>query len=158
MIARLLPTLFLLLGWTAPGQAQELSEILLRDGSRISGEILSFDGDRYRLTSESLGTLSIDHHQIEQIRSLPDSGAGRQAAPIARDRMHSLQQQLVTDPETMALIQSLQDDPQIQEIINDPQLLQAIMAGDLQTLRDSPKLQGLMNNPSVRKIQERTAP
>ncbi len=150
-------SLILLFCWVSQGQAAQASQITLRDGSSISGEILSFDGTRYLVRSGSLGTVSIDSHQVEQIRSSPETGNRPPGALLPQDRILSLQQQLVGDPQTMTLVQSLQDDPQMQRILSDPRLLQAILAGDIQVLRDSPELQGLMNHPAVKKIQERAA-
>jgi hypothetical protein len=55
----------------------------------------------------------------------------------------------------MALILSLQDDPEMQALLNDPALLEAVQAGDLSALTANPRFMKLLDNAKVKEIQKR---
>jgi hypothetical protein len=59
------------------------------------------------------------------------------------------------DEEIMYLINSLKDDPEMQAILNDPETMKAISAGDLSALMANPKIMELLNNQKVREIQKK---
>ena len=60
--------------------------------------------------------------------------------------------QLMSDPAIMTLITSLQQDPQVQAVISDPEIRRAVQAGDLDALMSHPGFAALMRNATVRKI------
>ena len=67
----------------------------------------------------------------------------------------AMQQQLMANQEIMALINSLQNDPQVQAILTDPELMQAIYAGNIEALLNNPKLKDLADNPTIKSITEK---
>ncbi len=71
-------------------------------------------------------------------------------------QLQELQQSLLQDEQTMALIRALQDDPQLQAILADPVLLQAVLAGDTTTLLASDSFKALLNNEKIREIVRRS--
>jgi len=137
------------------------SEIHLNDGSVISGNILSFDGKTYRIKSNSLGIMELAESKIKLIRS--GSGNTNDSANLAnsglsQSNIKAMQQQLMSNPDIMRLITALQDDPQIQTMLSNPQIMQSVMAGDVDTLMNNPDFKSLLNNPTVRDILNKTQP
>ena len=137
-------------------------EIHLKDGAVINGTVEAFDGERYTVRSDSLGELRIHESHIAAIVA-PSATAAASPTQVTKEPgatyspsdLSTMQQQLLGDAETLGMIQSLQNNPQIQAIINDPQLMQAIYSGDLATLQQDPRIQALMQDPTVQRIQNR---
>lgn len=129
--------------------AGEPREIQLSDGSVVSGEVLSLSGGIYTIKSETLGTLRIEESKVRVIRSksAPQSGAGN-------DRK-SLQEKMMSDQEIMALIPSLQNDPDFKKIMEDPELMKAVAEGNIAVLIADPRFMKLLSNPTVQEIQKK---
>ena len=52
----------------------------------------------------------------------------------------------------MQSIMSLQSDPQIQAVLNDPTIMKAIQEGDFSSLLGNPKIQALESNEHVKQL------
>jgi len=152
MIGRLLLVGLLLIAHSAMA---EVREIELKDGSVITGTVRSFDGNTYVIDTNSLGTVSVNNTQIRTIRSAADANSRQSMSP---SDLMNMQQQLLNDAEVMELIKALQHDPQIQAILNDPQLLKAIAAGDVQALMNNAQFKALMDNPKIQEISNKVQP
>lgn len=140
---------------TASSAWADLREIQLKDGSIITGEVRSFDGETYVIDSNTLGRLSVNSAKIQAIRSPGEI----QAPPVfASSDLLNMQQQLLNDGEILDMIKALQDDPQIQAILNDPRLLQAISSGDAQFLMNNEQFQALVNHPKIQAISRKVQP
>jgi hypothetical protein len=129
--------------------AGELREIQLSDGSVVSGEVLSLSGGIYTIKSDTLGTLKLEESKVRVIRP--------KAAPqgsISNDAK-TLQEKMMSDKEIMALIPSLQNDPEFKKIMDDPELMKAIAAGDIAVLMADPRFVKLLSNPTVQEIQKK---
>ncbi|WP_455212566.1 hypothetical protein [Kaarinaea lacus] len=133
----------------------EVREIELKDGSVITGTVRSFDGDTYIIESDSLGAISLSNSKIHAIRSAGSTNAGQSMSP---SELMGIQQQLMNDAEIMDLIKALQTDPQIQAILNDPQLLQSITEGDVQALMNNAKFKTLIDHPKIQEISNKVQP
>jgi hypothetical protein len=137
----------------------EMREIVLKDGSILTGTVRSFDGDIYVIESDSLGTVSLDNSKIQAIRSVGEPAAAAATAQgISPQELLGIQQQLMNDGEIMDMIKALQTDPQIQAILNDPELLEAVASGDVPTLMNNPKFKALMDNPKIKEISNKVQP
>ncbi len=140
----------------SPASAGEARELELFDGSVITGEVLSLVKGMYTIKSESLGTIRIEESKIRAIRSrvassaAPLSGAAGTSADVK-----TLQSKMAGDPEVMNLIRSLQDDPKFKEMLEDPEILQAVQSGDVAALLGKPKFLELLNNPTVHQIEKK---
>jgi hypothetical protein len=66
-----------------------------------------------------------------------------------------IQEKMMADKDIMALVYSLQNDPEMQEILNDPAVVKAVSEGDTDALLANPHFIQLLNNPHVREIQQR---
>ncbi len=137
----------------APAEGTRFIE--LSDGSVISGQIISFENGVYTVASPSLGRLRLKDSEILSIRSNPGSPRAMQSSPQAPDAGQSfsgIERRIVGDPQVFALVMSLQQDPQILAILNDPAIMRAISARDVESLRNNPKIRELERNPIIQEI------
>lgn len=131
------------------------SEIVLNDGSRIRGEILSMQNGLYKVQTQSMGVVSLGSAQI---RSISKVGAGASAdsvpstSSLAQESMQSIQSSIANSPGLMSNIMELRDDPQMQEILRDPEIMDAVQRLDFQALQNNPKMKALMNNRKIKEI------
>jgi hypothetical protein len=139
--------------------AGEVMDFELTDGSVIHGRLESFVNGRYTISSKSLGKVTINESKVKLIRMGDETGVSEHAAKPAALATGAEVQGLVTkmqgDDEIMALINTLKDDPEMQAVMNDPQVRQAISVGDLSTLMANPKFMELLNNPKVKEIKNK---
>ena len=61
--------------------------------------------------------------------------------------IQAMQQSIMANEQIMAMIMNLQDDPEIQAILQDPEIMNAVNAGDMNALLANPKFIKLMENP-----------
>ncbi len=139
--------------------AGEVMDFELADGSVIHGRLESFANGKYTISSKSLGKVTLNESKVKLIRMGDQTGeSGREAKPAAvatGPQVQGLVTKMQGDGEIMALIDTLKDDPEMQAVMNDPQVRQAISVGDLSTLMANPKFMELLNNPKVREIQNK---
>jgi hypothetical protein len=128
--------------------AGEIKEIELKDGSVIYGEIVSYGGGVFTLRSKGLGTVKIEESEIRAIRSGAHEG-GKQ------DQIQQLQQRMMSDKEVVEMILSLQNDPDVQRILQDPEIMKAVNSGDINALLSNPKFMKLLENPTIQDIRKR---
>lgn len=134
--------------------AGELRTIELTDGGTLTGEVLSLSNGMYTIKTPSLGEMRIEESKIRSIRSgsAPAPAAGTGASPADTT---ALQEKLLRDKEVVALIQSLQNDPDFQKVLQDPDLMKAVQAGDLAVLQSHPEFMKLLNNATVGEIRKK---
>lgn len=149
--------LMIILGMAAGRlSAGELREIELKDGSILTGEVLSLSNGIYTIKSDSLGALRLEESTVRAIRSKSPSGSASPAqSGGANGEVKSLQERMMGDQEIMGLIQSLQNDPEFKKMLEDPEIMKAVNAGDVAALTANPKFMKLMNNATVQEIQKK---
>jgi hypothetical protein len=126
--------------------AGTIREVELKDGSVITGDVVSLSNGIYTIKSESLGTVKIEESKVNVIRPRSSSQGGE---------AKSLQDKMMSDREVMSLIQSLQNDPEFKKVLEDPDILKAVNAGDIAALMANPKFTKLLNNSTVQEIQKK---
>jgi hypothetical protein len=138
-------------------QAGEMKEIVLKDGSVLTGEVVSLANGMYTVRSDSLGTIKLEESKVRAIRERPAAPGGALASnnSAAAADATSLQEKMMSDQEIMSKIRSLQDDPEFQALLQDPKIMQAVNAGDVAALSADPRFMKLLNNPTVRDIQNK---
>ncbi len=140
----------------------------LQDGSQIKGRLVGVDGDRYLVESVSMGNVSIHAENVISIvnessanavsprkfKALSSSGAGARPSSdsFSPEEIANMQKTLMTDQDLMSDIQALGQDPAFMELLQDPELMDAIIHHDVEKLRDNPKAQELMQNPKMQAI------
>ena len=130
----------------------EIREIELTDGSVIAGEIVSLSGDVYTVRSATLGTIKIEESKVRAIRKKTATGAPGDLA----GQIKSFQDKILSNPEIMTMIQSLQNDPDFQAILQDPEIMKAVQNGDIVSLLGNPKFMNLLNSQAVQEIKNKT--
>jgi len=143
--------------------------VTLNDGSVIKGDIIKLENGVYTIKSTQLGeikveeekVLSITSAQAQQIQKSNGSNTSSQNSSL-KDQVQKIQGQVVGNQDIMEKIQSLLDDPQIKQIISDPNLMKDIMTYDEDTIRSNANLQQLLNNPRIQSlikdIEQQTQP
>jgi hypothetical protein len=146
---RLLTVILVFLAVTAATSvnASETREIELTDGSVITGEIVSLSGGVYTIKSATLGTLRIESSTVRLIRLQGSASPGDAAGQIK-----SLENKMLGDTEIMETIRALQNDPDFQKILQDPEIMKAVQSGDIAALTRNPDFMKLLNKQSVQDI------
>jgi len=89
----------------------------------------------------------------------PEPGQGNPTWPsqppdldqqIARE-----QRELMSNPQSMALLMQMTQDPDIMKLLQDPELVEAVEHHDLQAVENSPRIKELMNNPHIQEFLKR---
>jgi len=135
--------------------AGDLRQIELIDGGAITAEVLSLSNGIYTVRSASLGTIKIEESKVRSISAGSASGASGPAGSGTTGEVKTLQEKMLGDQEVMGLVQSLQNDPEFQKILEDPEVMKAVNAGDTAALTANPKFMKLMNHSTVQDIQKK---
>ena len=149
-------TISLSLGGVLSGMAQagEKREVVLKDGSVITGEVISLTNGIYTVKSDSLGVVKLEESAVRIIRE--KSAAGSSGIPASSGgtggEVKSLQEKMVSDKEVMGLIQSLENDPEFKKVLEDPEIMKAVNAGDVSVILTDPRIMKILNNPTVQGI------
>ena len=130
--------------------AAETREIELTDGSVITGEVVSLSEGIYTVRSATLGTLRIEASKIRVIRLPGSAGPGD-----ARGQVKSLEDRMLGDSGIMNTIRALQNDPDIQKVLQDPEIMKAVQAGDFDALMSNPEFMKLLNKQPVQDIKNK---
>ena len=143
------------------GAAGELGQVELIDGSVICGEIVSSEGGIYTLKTSTLGTVRIEESNIRTIRfETPGNAKGKENAfrrPTPEAQVHVLQQLMMGDPEIIRMIFTLLKDPDVQGLLQDPSIIEAVNAGDIEALTSNSKFMKLLENPTIQDITGKIA-
>ena len=135
------------------------TELELIDGSVLSGAIISFREGVYTVRSPSLGTIEINESQIRVIRVKPsESVTGKTVLPTntsIEKELKTLEESITSDQQIMQMIISLQNDPDIQELLQDAGIMEAVSSGDISTLMSNPKFRKILENPDIQQIQRK---
>ncbi len=134
---------FVLLGQAFAGETMTFE---LLDGSIIAGKIISFSDGTFILESETLGTIRIEEAKIRAIRS------GEKTGEIPGDEVLALQEKMMGNEEIIAMILSLQNDPEFRAILQDPEMMSAISSGDINTLLSNQNFLKLLENSTIQDI------
>jgi hypothetical protein len=141
---------------TGSAHAGEVREIELRDGSVITGEVVSLNNGIYTIKSDTLGTLKVEESKVRVIRPRTQQSQGPGAAQSnTSSDVQTLQHRMMSDQEIMGLIQSLQNDPEFKKLLEDPDIMKAVNTGDVAALTANPKFMKQLGNPTVQEIQKK---
>jgi hypothetical protein len=153
-------TCFLCLILFAAGAgAGELKVIELKDGSIITGEVISLGGGLYTIKSDSLGMIKVEESKIRAIRSKsPEKGSASAGPATQSSDAQALQQKMMGDQEIMTMVQALRDDPEFKKVMEDPVVMKAMKEGDVSALMANPQFRKLLNNPTVKEIEKKVQP
>ncbi len=150
--------LLILLVWILPIYvfAGDNARLKLKDGSTISGEVLSMQNGQYEIFSNSLGKLKVNASMVISIEyGVPKMVPSQDQSPndlLDKNKLQSLQQEMFSDGQIMNLMLSLQNHPVVREILSDPELMKAITSGNINMLQNNSRIAELMKSPVVQEI------
>ena len=132
--------------------------MLLKDGSRIRGEVQSMNNGVVEIRTKSMGTIKLGSQQIESIKPISNGSALTTATPaapagVSPSAFQALQTNMTNNASIMSTIMELQNDPKMKAILADPEVMRAVQNFDLDTLANNPKIKALMNDARVKSIQ-----
>jgi hypothetical protein len=149
---------FMLVGLLISFSAFAEKEIVLKDGSRLRGEVLSMQNGLYEIRTESMGTVQLGSRQIQSITSLggaaPGEATGADSTALSQSAVDSIKSSIVSNPGVMSRILQLQNDPEMRAVLADPEIMRAVQSFDLQTLSNNPKIKALMDNDKIQSISD----
>lgn len=136
--------------------------ITLKSGDVLRAEILSKENHVYRISSKSLGTVSIKEEDVASVTEVSggcpvsttsvSAPSGSTLSPEQAAQVETLQKKIMGNPQLMDSIQSLAKDKQVTDMFSDPALKDAIMRRDVDYLKNNQKFQEFTNNPTVKKV------
>jgi len=108
---------------------------------------------------KSTRSLSVDASNTSNTLNSATSGEPRQPADTngaaLGPRLDEMKGRMLQDDGTMDIIRSMQNDPEMQALLNNPEIMRAIQGGDIGALVNNPAFLKLLNNPRVREIEKR---
>lgn len=127
----------------------------LKDGSLVRGELISFSDGTYTLKSPSLGVLKIKSESVGSMESSNNVVSNGGAGSNVQNKLTDIKTRLTQDKDAMSMIMSLQNSPDIQAILSDAEIMQAIQTMNIEALENNPKIKRLMDNAQMKAIQQR---
>ena len=144
--------------WFSAAIAEQISTIELIDGGVIHGRIVSQQDGRYLIQTDTLGTVTVDEGKIRVIRinhgPSPESAPTNPPLQASPKDVQDLQKSIMENETIMQKVLSLQNDPRMQEILQDPEIIKAINTGNFTALLSNPKFLELMNSTEIQEIQK----
>lgn len=145
------------IGWAAMCHAEERI-IQLEDGSRLHGEIVSMEDGRYTIRTRSLGDVTIDAARIRGIVGPGDAPvpgpAPAEGGGEKRQTVEAIQSDIAASPGLISKIMKLRDDPEMQAVLSDPEVMEAVRSMDFDALASNPKIKALMESPAMKEIRK----
>jgi hypothetical protein len=132
-------------GHVAAGESQEIE---LNDGSVIFGNIVSLEDDIYTIESIGLGSVRVERSKIRAIRP-------RSMTDTTEKELNALEQKMMSDDEIITMLLALERDPLFKEILEDPEIMEKVLSGNIHGLMSDPKFLKLLENPTIQDIKSK---
>ena len=142
--------------------------ITLKDGSQIKGELAGIDNGTYTIKTPIIGDVHVAASDVASITSgnVPaapptnntnafSAGQSSGSAPNMDQQIANSQKQLMSNPESMATLQEMMQDPEIMQALQDPSVVQAVTSHDYTAVQNNPKIQALMSNPKMQELLQK---
>ncbi len=139
-------------------QAEQV--ITLKDGSQIKGVLSGINDGVYTVKTPIIGDIHVAASDVASITNgntpppvaaLPANNAP--APSGAMDQQIAAQQQkLMNNPQSMATLQEMMQDPEIAQALQDPALVQAVTSHNYAAVQSNPNVQKLMSNPKMQAL------
>ena len=81
--------------------------------------------------------------------------AGTISGNYVSSEVTRMRQTMLSDPEIMDLLLSLQNDPDLIKILQDPAIMRAVSSGNISALESNPAFMKLMNNKKIQQIEQK---
>ncbi len=154
--------LFFAAACCSSAMAGQISDIELIDGGVLTGRIVSQQDGVYVIRTKALGEVTVAEEKIRVIRikhgpSSENAVTGVPASPQPQE-IRDIQKSITENEAIMQKVLSLQSNPQMQAILQDPELLKAVETGNFAELLSNPKFLKLMQSPEIMEIQKEIPP
>ena len=151
-------------------QSQQV--ITLKDGSQIKGELAGINNGVYTIKTPIIGDVHVAASDVASITNgnapiaaLPTNNTNyptvpNQSSPSIPNmdqQIAASQKQLMSNPQSMATLQEMMQDPEIMQALQDPALVQAVTSHDYQAVQSNPQVQKLMSNPKMQALLQKLA-
>ena len=152
---------------TFADQAEQV--ITLKDGSQIKGVLAGIDNGVYTVKTPIIGDVHVSAGDVASITNssgtdgavasapAPTAPASTGSGPNMDQEIAASQRQLMSNPQTMATLQEMAQDPDIVKALSDPDLVQAVTSHDYQAVQNNPRVQELMSNPKMQAFLQKLA-
>lgn len=134
--------LFARLGGTVYGGN---STIELDDGTVIQGEVIALDTNDCTIKTGSMGRITVNASKIRNISMYGKAAAAHTAAAVSGQDMAIMIERVknmpATDPRMKQMEAAIIANPRFQELLNDPDIVNAARSGDYNALMSNKKLQ-----------------
>ena len=157
------------------------SRITLNDGTTIYGKVVGMSDGVYKIQTETMGEISVNSDNVVEISSgnsakksnigiidgsnnrqsysnnnntQKSSNAGQSSNSYASQQqdVNTMVQSMMMDENYMNKIMQLGTSEEMQSILNDPEVMEAIQNGDYDFLMNNPKMNDLMNSSGIQDI------
>jgi hypothetical protein len=165
-------TLFVL-SITAVGFADQSEQVItLKDGSQIKGELAGIEKGIYTVKTPIIGDVHVAASDVASITNgnapvaaLPTNNANSPTVPNQSSasipnmdqQIAASQKQLMSNPQTMATLQEMMQDPEIMQALQDPALVQAVTSHDYAAVQSNPQIQKLISTPKMQELLQKLA-
>ena len=151
-------------------QAEQV--ITLKDGSQIKGVLSGIDKGVYTVKTPIIGDIHVAAADVASITNgnapavalpagNPNSSTGPNqgfaAPPNLDQQIAASQQKLISNPQSMAVLQEMAQDPEIAQALQDPALIQAVTSHDYKAVQSNPGVQKLLSNPKMQSFIQQLA-
>jgi hypothetical protein len=138
--------------------AGEIKVITLKDGSRMKGEVTGMTDGTYTVRTAFMGDVRLNDKNIASIVDDPTALPAAVPTPqgiAATPEYRDLQSKIMSDQSAMADIQALLQDPEVAEIIKNPEFMAAVQSGDPNAIQSNPLFKRLAENPKMKLLGEK---
>ncbi|MBF0570837.1 MAG: hypothetical protein HQL12_03085 [Candidatus Omnitrophica bacterium] len=148
-------------------QAEQV--ITLKDGSQIKGTLAGIDNGIYTVKTPIIGDVHVAAGDVASITngnvpvaapSTNNAAFPGQSSDVTSNmdqQVAANQQRLMANPQAMADLQQIAQDPEIMQALSDPAVVQAVTSHDYQAVKNNPKIQALMTNPKMQALLQKLA-
>lgn len=141
--------------------------ITLKDGSQIKGQLAGIENGVYTVKTPIIGDVHVNAGDVASItngaNAAPAPAAAETQAPAAGTapnmdaQIAASQQKLMSNPQSMTILKEMMQDPDIMQALQDPALVQAVTSHDYQAVQNNPGVQKLMSNPKMQALLQQLA-
>lgn len=155
------------------------SRITLNDGTTIYGKVVGMKEGVYTVLTQSMGEVKIDSEKVLEISSNPanvqrnsnvgiidgnnrkstssyknnySSNSNENSYSAEQEKANARVQSMVTNEDFLDNLMELSTSSEMQNVLNDPEIMEAISSGDYEFLMNSPKMKELMNSSTIQNM------
>jgi len=154
---------------SAPAQPETVQQtIKLRDGTLIKGQLTAVKDGYYHIKTKNMGVVKVDQSEVYGIMSGPDqTGKPISQMPVPFDdpalaqkvpgpemQLNSLYDMLLADPKIKTEIEAIVADPEIEQLLNNQDLLEAAFSMNPDSIQNNPNAVKLMQHPKMQRLMQ----